>query len=435
MHNAADKRDSADSGSRRRKTSLPDSSSLSGGQSFFFFLFFLYIIIEFARPQSLVPAIGAIRPALIVAIPLGIFAFMNLSSPIYKDLSIKLLILFVALAGLAILYAKNNFWAFQFTRTLGLYVFVAVIPMCLLVTGLPRLRKLLWFWVIVHFYLALYGLTHGGKGPGSFIADENDLALALNTAIPFAYFLWASKTVGSTARMYLLVALIVMVAGVVATASRGGFVGLTVTASAIIWFSSARVRNAFLVVICSLIFYVLIPDQYKAEIESIGDTSDNTRLDRLYSWARGWEMYLDNPLLGVGVGNYPWRVSEYELASGSNYGQRRMLGGRAAHSLYFTLLPETGTAGTVVFIILAVRVFRQMRVRPTSKSSVFDKDLATLDAFKRGVAVSMVGFLVTAVFISVLYYPQFWYLVGFSVVVRRLSEARTPTELSNPQPA
>ena len=50
-----------------------------------------------------------------------------------------------------------------------------------------------------------------------------------------------------------------------------------------------------------------------AEFETIDDPNDSTRRDRIDSWSLGWEMFLDNPVFGVGVANYGWRVAEYQM--------------------------------------------------------------------------------------------------------------------------
>jgi len=327
------------------------------------------------------------------------------------------MVLFLALAAASVPFATNTYWAFETTQAMTLYIFATIVPMCILIISMDRLKKLLYFWIGTHVYIALYAITHGGTGPGSFIADENDVALALNVALPFAYFFWQGNVVKGVGKWILGACFVVMVAGVVATASRGGFVGLSVLAVAIIWFSKKRFRNAILVTLAAAVFYFSIPDSYKVEILSIEDTKDNTRLERIYSWKRGWEMFVDNPVFGVGVGNYPWRVAEYEIKSGSNYGQRRMLGGRAAHSLYFTLLPETGIAGTLTVVMLIFHFFMRLKTTDERNRSSLYKDSYMIDVAVRAAKVSMIAFLVTAVFISVLYYPQMWYLFGFAFVI------------------
>jgi O-antigen ligase len=384
-------------------------------------IFYAYLVIEFVRPQALIPALGVIRPALILGIFLVAFSLFRVSSPIYGDKSIRLLLFLTGLCAASVTYATNTYWAYQYTVTLCLYVLAAIVPMCLILSSESRIHRFILFWIFSHTYLAFYCLTHGGRGPGSFISDENDVALALNTAIPLAYFLAQSKSVSGLIRVILALSVLVMVIGVVVTASRGGFVGLVIAGAAVIFFSEKRARNLVLVGIASVVFWFLIPADYKAEVQSISNTEDNTRLDRIYSWERGWEMFLDNPILGVGAGNYPWRVHEYELKSGSNFGQRRMLGGRAAHSLYFTLLPELGLAGSIAVLLLLARFFKSARVTLGLMAESGRKETEELRAVLRGVVVGMIGFLVTGIFISVLYYPQMWYLIAMGLVLSRFS--------------
>ena len=44
--------------------------------------------------------------------------------------------------------------------------------------------------------------------------------------------------------------------------------------------------------------------------------------------------------------------------------------------------------------------------------------------------VALAGYLACGLFISVLYYPHFWYLMAFAIVIDRLSR-----QLPDPQPA
>lgn len=387
----------------------------------FYFLLFVYLSIEFIRPQSFIPALGVVRPALIVGLVLIAFSLSKFRHEVYMLGTTRLLGGFLGLAALSVLFATNNHWAFQYTQLLALYLLAVVVPAFILVNSVKRFRFLLFFWVFVHAYLAIYCLTHGGKGPGSFLEDENDIALTLNVAIPFAYFLWQSKSTGRFLGWIIAASAVLMVVGVVVSASRGGFVGLAITAIAVIWFSEKRIRNAVLVGLGAAVFFMAIPAEYKKEIQSISDTEDGTRVERFYSWERGWEMFLDNPVLGVGAGNFPWRFSEYELKSDDYDGTSRLHGGRAAHSLYFTLLPEMGLAGTIVFLLLLIQYFRRLiKKTPPAKIEPDSDQLRFFDAMRRALQVSMVGYLVTAVFISVLYYPQMWYLIGFSMIYERL---------------
>jgi len=131
---------------------------------------------------------------------------------------------------------------------------------------------------------------------------------------------------------------------------------------------------------------------------------------------------LHNPVFGVGVTNYPWRVVEYEITSGEIAPNKRLQGGRVAHSLYFTLLPELGTVGTICFVLALVGAIGNLRKTIKREAAFTAKSGTTfVEASARATLVGLVAFLVTGIFLSVLYYPSFWYLIGFAYVLNRVS--------------
>lgn len=378
--------------------------------------FYIYLTIEYLRPQDIFPIIGIIRPALICAVILGLFSLSRLNSDVFKDRSIRLFVAFVALCWFGVIHAVNNFWAFQYSLTMTMYLMAAVVPMCLIIRSESQLRNFVTYWVAIHCYLAIYGLLHGGRGPGGFVADENDLALVLNAALPYAFFIRKDPRLSRFKRLAFLSVAVVMTAGVVATSSRGGFIGLVVTIGALVWFSKDRVRNALLIILGAVCFFFVIPEDYRSEIRSISDTEDKTRQGRLYQWGVGWDMFVDNPIVGVGTGNYAWRVTEYEVQS-EDYvaGAYRLHGGRAAHSLYFTLLPEHGAVGAAIFFLILWEIVKKLKERmPRRIQGAHASHETLVELFSRATMVSLISFLATGVFISVLYYPVYWYIVGFT---------------------
>jgi O-antigen ligase len=132
-------------------------------------------------------------------------------------------------------------------------------------------------------------------------------------------------------------------------------------------------------------------------------------------------MFLNNPILGVGQGNFPWN---FEEAQGAERFNTRSLAGRAAHSMYFTLIPELGLIGTGLFFgiilsnYLAVRRVRLLFRKPkpvTVRDSQQDEVFAL--ATSNSLEAAMVGYLASSVFISTLYYPTFWVLTGLVVAL------------------
>lgn len=383
------------------------------------FAFYVYVVIEYIRPQESLAILGMIRPAMIALIVLGIFSLSRMGSDVYKDTSIRLFIAFVLLSWFSLAHAVNTFWAFQGALSLTMYLLAAVIPMSMIVRDPGSLRKFLVFWVGIHCYLTAYGFLHAGKGPGGFIGDENDLALVLNMALPYSYYLASSRSLSPKMRAAMVAAAMFIAAGVITTMSRGGVVGLAATTVMIILLSKKKLRNAVLIGVGALITYAVVPAQYKAEVSSIRDEGDSTRQQRIFQWMVGWDMFLDNPVIGVGTQNYPWRVVEYEAARAESNPKGRSYAGRAAHSLYFTLLPEYGLAGVLIVVSILWQLAKKLRRAMKPVAPVHDPSQAQdlVDAAARATLVSLVAFLVTGTFISVLYYPPLWYAIGLTYCI------------------
>ena len=143
----------------------------------------------------------------------------------------------------------------------------------MLLNNMERVRHFFFFWVFLNLVVALHAVTNDGVGTGSFLGDENDLSLAVNMAIPYASYLGTCPGVPRRQRLLLLGAAILMTAAVVASMSRGGFVGFVLVVGGIVWFSRHRFRNGLAMIICAGIGLFFVPQDYIEEMETIGDTA------------------------------------------------------------------------------------------------------------------------------------------------------------------
>lgn len=187
------------------------------------------------------------------------------------------------------------------------------------------------------------------------------------------------------------------------------------------------------VVLLLALFVVLVaPSSYWEEIRSIAEENTpanpyGTGAARHYTWKVAWGMFLDNPIIGVGQGNFPWNVGAYELKLGFTEGfHQRSMAGRAAHSLYFTLMPELGLIGIALFASMVVMTVRDLRFiqRSAGSGSAAAGDALPFASLATALEASLVGYLFSGIFISVLYYPNFWLLMGFALSLRRILERR-----------
>jgi O-antigen ligase len=154
-------------------------------------------------------------------------------------------------------------------------------------------------------------------------------------------------------------------------------------------------------------------------MQTIDDKDDGTANLRLLHWTTGIEVFKNNPIFGVGPNNYPWTSFEYFHLSPYFVEGARNRSGRQAHSLYFTLIPELGLLGILLFTTMMILFYKNtIKIR-----NRFRNDSQASDYFGMASAliVGMSGFLASSAFISSLYYPIIWHLLAMAVVLINLS--------------
>ena len=373
-----------------------------------------YLLVDYGRPQDVLPALGAIRPALILNLVLVYFLVKNRAMIVRGCRQLRVIGYFIALLATLIPFARNNYYAYStFVEMLKFVPFILSIIVC--VNSLTRLRTFLKFYVGVMVYVALYAITHNGMGSGNYFGDENDVSLYINMVLPFCYFmLLAERPI--VIRVYYGAALVIGLVAVVVSFSRGGFVGL-VAILFVVWLVSPRkLLTVALTSLLALGVFLYSGEHYLKEMSTVSDTKESTASARLKSWASAWDMFVDNPM-GVGGGNFQVRFPEYQADRFS-----RGMWGRVAHSIWFTLIPELGIVGIVLFARLLFYNFRDIwRLRPIP--SRIDADAPFFKSLSAAFLASSAGFFASASFLSVLYYPHYWYLTAMIVASCRVRSA------------
>jgi hypothetical protein len=370
-----------------------------------------YLLVDYARPQDLIPGVGAIRPALLVMAVLIFFLIKHRALLVRRSKQIKMIWYFIGLLAVFIPFARNNYYAYATcSEMLKFMPFILSVLVC--VDSIERLKAFMKFYVGLMIYIALYAMTHGGMGSGNYFADENDVSLYINMVIPFCYFLFLIEEKKWT-KIFYGAGLMIGLLTVVVSFSRGGFVGLVIMFF-IVWLVSPRkMLTVFAILFLGTIVYFYSGQAYRQEMETVTDTKESTAKARLNSWASGWDMFLDNPL-GVGGNNFQVRFPEYQ---GDRF--NRGMWGRVAHSLWFTLIPELGVFGILIYFRLLY-----YNLKDIFSIKIRKKELSGSERYLNSMSIafvaSLAGFFASASFISVLYYPHYWYLTAMIVATARI---------------
>lgn len=390
-------------------------------------LLLIYFFLEYVRPANPLS-----MPLMISLILFGWWATLKEKIWAPQVVCLYLLIAVIAVMGP---FAVNNFSVWIGFQSMVAWLACISIPMIHFANSLRKIRVLVDALIALHCYLAVHALLHGGFGPGGFVGDENDVALAINTMMPLAFcLLLGVKTSGR--KVFYLMAVVIMVAGVVATKSRGGFLGLVAVIGYCFIFSPRKKMGLViggLLLMCGL---AVVPDSYWEEMATINRDAESdvgTGAHRKNLWSVAVNMFLANPLFGVGLNNFPWNAGDYmpvELLEkeGRNYM------GTAAHSVYFTILSETGAAGTLVIVAIiyfSVKSIRRLLAQArkieasTGLGDEARSNILEMKGMAYGLGGGMLGYGVSGIFLTAFVYPHFWYVVALIVAVATVTERMT----------
>jgi probable O-glycosylation ligase (exosortase A-associated) len=274
-------------------------------------------------------------------------------------------------------------------------------------------------WANQQYFFSGWYTVHGPGRPGSTYYDENDFAMVVLMAIPFLWALmfqaksWVLKA--ALAATGILCAHAIMV-----TFSRGGFLGLAATAGVLL----VRMRNRGLAVLIAILgvsgFVAVTGPRYVERIVSIGEyEEDKSATGRLASWSTGLRMMGSSPLTGIGFKRY---VDAYPSFSQGF--------AREAHNSWVQLGAECGVVAMGSHLMLALLTWRAI-VRVRRRLPFLPEKSARVSAVLCGAYEGcLVGYMVTAFFLSMEDFEFYFLLVAMPQILDRVTEQR----LNEPEP-
>ena len=270
----------------------------------------------------------------------------------------------------------------------------------------------------------IFLLTAGGHridGLAS-IGDNNSLATALLMIVPLLFYLSRYSAV-RIVRVGVLAAMGLCLVTIVATYSRGGFVGLLVLGAFMVKNSRNRVGSLLLVALAGALIYGLAPESWFERLDTIQTAdADSSFLGRVNAWKISTLIALDHPLLGGGlhaVQRYlVWHAYEPGLPM-FDFVPTPPLdpAPRAAHSSYFEVLGDLGFTGLALFLSILATAFWQCR--SIYKMTRNHPSLAWAADLARMMQISLVVYMVTTAALSMAYFEFFYVLLALISRTRR----------------
>ena len=396
-----------------RHPARSSEGDLQGPSSALVLLLAVFFWLEYARPAGIVN----LRLQFLISLLLPLAWIAAPRKPWSPILTYQFA--FLVQCALHVPLALNNFAAYMTTRAMYGNVAIAV-AMSWLLTKRRSFALMCWMWVLVMAWAAVKGIMQGGRGPGGFLRDENDLALGLTTAIAFSMTMMASLR--GVQRLLSAGLTGLFAVGIVLSFSRGGFLAMAAVAFYFFLGSRHKIRDLGIVMVMAATFMLFAPKEYLSEIGTISNTQESTALRRQFLWATAVNIWKDHVVFGAGPGNFQFLAGDYQPRDGGwpeEYFQRSS-SGTVTHSTYFQLLAEQGLIGVGLFAAIVWTHFRTLR---KLLADVHDNPAATpeltshVEAYARALGGAMLGALAGGAFLSTLYYPYVWYLSGMAVAL------------------
>jgi probable O-glycosylation ligase (exosortase A-associated) len=323
------------------------------------------------------------------------------------------------------LWKWDRFMKIQFMTVLTIFLIVEQ----------QRLIALMW---VIALSLGFYGLKGGVFGlmgggenlvwgpPGSFIEDNNSIALALCMTVPFLYYVRQQATNAWLRRGLLFMTGVTAVA-VLGTYSRGGALALLAVGSYFFATSRHKLAIGAACLALGIALVAFMPEKWSARMGSLNEIFDKSeqpaaveevyKVDssagsRLQSWRYAIQIANDRPLIGGG-----FTVHESKIANAKYQPDRDKI--RAAHSVYFEVIGEHGWLGFLLYMTVWGLLWRRLSL--IRKLTRRRPDLAWLYDLATMAKVSFVAFAVGGTFLNLATFDLFWHIVAIAIVAHEMA--------------
>jgi O-antigen ligase len=226
------------------------------------------------------------------------------------------------------------------------------------------------------------------------MADPNHDAMALVGALPILLFLTTGHGHGWLLRIASVLGAAACIAGIIATHSRGGSIGLAVAVLMFALFSRRKALATMAVLAASAATLIFAPASFWERNETTALGAEDLSIEgRLQAWQVAERIVHERPLLGVGQDAFLDAWGQYApIDSGRLFGHRYV-----AHNLVLGVVAELGFVGLFgLFGFIGICVWSAWKARH-----------GELGGEARAVLASLIGYLVCQMFSG---YSESWFL-------------------------
>jgi O-antigen ligase len=257
---------------------------------------------------------------------------------------------------------------------------------------------------------------------GGLAGDPNYYAVTVVLSMPLLAC-WLMLDRPKWEKRFCVVCLIVTSVAFFFAASRGGFIGLAVGGTFLIFNSRHRVRNFVLVVLLVIPVVLFSGASVFDRLLHPNASDEESSQFRLELWEAAENTFVEHPLVGVGMGHYQPAV----IRNGTVV----VLPFHVAHNTYMELIADLGLAGLISFLaILIGSLVNLWRISRRTKEA----GQLLLYRVALGLQAGLLGYMVCAFFLSTLWQQVFWFSVFLSMCLSVVESSMAVKVAAEPSP-
>lgn len=265
------------------------------------------------------------------------------------------------------------------------------------------------------------------------VGDPNRYAQILIVLLPLAYFRFFDEKKLHLKLLAVLCAILIL-SGILLTYSRGAFLSICLIMFLLTLMRYIRPYQIVLSLLGLLLLIFIASPGYFTRMETMSGIeglfsskkaaeSDAVILGRTTEMLAAAMVFLDHPIVGVGPGQY-MRFYALDYMDNPDIAFRKITSERRAHSLYLELAAETGILGLGTFMLIVGYILSQLwkaRRRWQNHNRAYAN-------YATAFFLSIIGYLSTAVFLSLAYQRFYWVLIALAGSTLQILKSEEPEE-------
>lgn len=410
----------------------------------------LLMVMSISRIHQHFSFLAVARPAVVLVAFSVLYAFLNprllSQNALFFTWPPRLLAGFAVIACLSVPFGISPGASGLFILQLYAPVLVFAALLMVAVRKAGDLYVLVWSFVIGGGILAFFAnfvfklsVTNGqARLSDLYMFDANDAGLVLTVSIPLT--LLTLHVSGWKGKLLSLLFLYWEWIAIARTGSRGAFLGVTTIGLGLLLLADSipLAKRIAVLAAAAAVLVIGAPQGYWKQMQSITAPTED------YNWTakdgrkqvakRGLHYMLDYPIAGIGISNFP--RAEGTISEKARDWTQSEAGIRwsAAHNSHIEAGAELGIPGLLLWVTMLVGgVVGPLRLRRRLPKAWRhgEQDQRFIYAATSYLPISMLGFIVTATFVSFAYLDPVYVLLAFVSGLYACADAalkkRTPT--------